>query len=251
MNPEQTDRVQAEFHDLVGAYALGAATPAEVQTVTDYLEICRSFEAEIAMLQTTVQALPLLSEELEPPPGLRTSILAAIAAEQAPSPPKLELVPPPQEEVPSQPTSITAKTSGSNWFPWAAVAALLLLSIGLAAWNFTLRDSNTTTVPSIALAATSPEVQGSGEVSYLSDEGVIVVDLQNLAPLPDGQVYQAWVIRGDIPVSAGVVPSGANTLAFAGNPDDYDLLAITVEAGPVGVPAPTTTPLFAVELGTL
>ena len=66
------------YRELLGAYALDAVTRDEELAISAHLEECDSCRAEVARLRSVVNALPLTVEEMEPPPSLRTSILAAV-----------------------------------------------------------------------------------------------------------------------------------------------------------------------------
>jgi hypothetical protein len=76
-----------------------------------------------------------------------------------------------------------------------------------------------------------------------------VLAVTGLPPLQPGQVYEAWLIRGTVPVDAGAVSGsgGRLVLRISRNILNYDSLAITIEPGVQY--SPTTTPILAGELG--
>lgn len=235
------------YRELLGAYALDAVTRDEGLALSAHLEECDSCRAEVAVLRSVVATLPRSVEEMDPPASLRSSILAAIEQEPRSQSP-LAVVPAASSPAPI--INLAGRRSRRQWAPWAAVAALLLLSIGLFGWNLSLRDSDDPERQTIALLGTSPEITASAEATYLEDEGVIVLSLRDLPALADDQVYQVWLIDDAVPEPAGVFTSGQEEFAVAANPADYQQIAITAEPGPLGVEAPTTIPILAGEFGT-
>ncbi len=237
------------YRDLLGAYALDAVSREEEIAVATHLEECESCRDEVARHLAMVAALPLGVDEMEPPPHLRGSILAAIDQDLASRPrrlPETQVGPAPA----NPPIDLAAERAARRWLPWAAAAAMLLLSIGLLAWNFSLRDSDEPSVGTYDLAATSPEVTASGAATYLENEGIISIQLAGLPDLAPDEVFQVWLIDDTGPISAGVLRPGETEFAVAANPDDFAVLAITSESGPIGAPAPTNAPFLQAELQT-
>src|SRR4029079_8919393 len=93
----------------------------------------------------------------------------------------------------------------------------------------------------------APDQAAGGEVRCLADDQGMLIELHDLPPLAEGEVYQLWLIRGDAVAPAGTFqpsPNDTTTVAVTGNPDQYDTLAVTREPGPIGSPAPTTKPFL-------
>jgi anti-sigma-K factor RskA len=234
------------YRELLGAYALDAVTRDEEIALSAHLEECDSCRAEVAKLRAVVSALPLAVEEMEPPPSLRSSLLAAIEQEpnvrREPGPTPIPSAPPPVID-------LAERRSRRQWLAWAAAAALLLLSIGLFGWNLSLRDDEPEP-QTIALQPSSAEITGAAEATYLEDEGVIVLTMHDMPELPEGQVYQLWLIGEGAPVPSGVFTADQDEFAVAGNPAEHSTIAITVEPGPLGVTAPTSAPILTGDFGT-
>lgn len=239
MNPLRHQDIQ----DLLGAYALGVADPAEQQAVVSHLAGCAECREEVAALGMAVHALPLGSNDRAPSPELRSRIL--LAAERTPqgvpnSAPEPRIV-----SMQAAPIPI-GRSRRSSLLPWAVAAALLVFSVGMMSWNVTLRDANETAVRTIAaLEATGPGIDATGNVTYLESSGVLLVSTDNLPPVAVGQVYQVWLIDGSTPISAGVLLPGSTTFAIVVDPSGYQVIAITIELGPIGVAAPTSEPILA------
>jgi Anti-sigma-K factor rskA/Putative zinc-finger len=235
------------YRELLGAYALDAVTRDEEIALSAHLEECDSCRGEVAKLRFVVNTLPLAVEEMEPPASLRSSILAAIEQE-----PKVQQAPAtlPPASAPPPVINLAERRSRRQWLPWAAAAALLVLSIGLFGWNLSLRDDDEPESQTIALQPTSADITGTAEATYFEDEGVILLTMQDMPELPDDQVYQLWLIGEGDPVPSGVFTAEQDEFAVAGNPAEYPTVAITVEPGPLGVTAPTTQPILTGEFET-
>ena len=251
MEPNLTMARHAEARDLLGAFALGAVDAQEAAAVRTHLATCTACQAEIATLWSAVDALPELIEPMEPPPGLRDRISAAILAEAAaPQSPPAAAAPIPIPPVvprgmpdsrlaePIRPAKWWSKTA-----PWAAAAAILLLvSGGLLAWNLRLQEQ-IVTVPApetIALAPTDAAPDASGEVTYVPEEDLLLLDVRGLPELEPGQVYEVWLIGEEgVPAPAGVFDQETDRHAIVADRGRYTTLAITAEPGPLGTEAPT------------
>jgi anti-sigma-K factor RskA len=123
----------------------------------------------------------------------------------------------------------------------AATAALLLISLGLLYWNVQLRSQISALPPveTMTLAATDMAPDAHGEVKYMPREGVLMVDVRDLPPLPEGYVYEVWLMRDGEPVPAGVFATATAQHAVVADPAQLTTLAITMEPGPMGTETPT------------
>lgn len=170
--------------------------------------------------QAVIDALlarPEIWDEL--PPSLEDSVVAAIAAEAAPS------VAVPDERRRSR--------SGRRLAPWigAVAAAVALVVGGIAIAN--RGDDRTGT--EMALAAT-PDATGASGRAVLSATPAglkILLDVDGLPGAPDGTYYEAWVSDGTTRVSAGTfhLRRGDDEIElWAGVADPaYDRLSVTLE----------------------
>ena len=238
-----------EARDLLGAFALGAVDPEEAATVRRHLVTCAECQAEIAGLWAMVDLLRETVQPLEPPPALRDRIAAAAMAEPASPHPAPAAPSPPVSApatVPVERISQLIRKPASFWSRatlWAAAAAvLLLLSAGLLVWNLRLREGIATTpvAETIALAPTDAAPDASGQVTYLPDDNLLILDVRDLPPLESGQVYEVWLIGEDgVPAPAGVFDQPTDQHAVVADRARYETLAITAEPGPVGTEAPT------------
>ena len=248
MEPNLTVARHAATRDLLGAFALGAVDTEEAATVRAHLATCAECQAEIAELWLAVDSLPDMIEPMEPPPALRDRIATAIAAAAAsPLPaPSASPAPEPMPAIaPAPPATEPIRKPASFWSratPWAAAAAiLLLLSAGLLVWNLRLREQIATApvAETIALAPTDVAPEARGEVTYLPQDDLFMLEVRDLPPLEPDQVYEVWLIGADGPEPAGIFDQPTDQHAIVADRDLYDTLAITAEPGPLGTEAPT------------
>jgi anti-sigma-K factor RskA len=252
VEPNQTVARHAATRELLGAFALGAVDAEEAASVRAHLAKCAECQAEMAELWLAVDSLPSTIEPMEPPPALRDRIAAAIAVEAAspaPAPPAPPVAPAPEPAstiAPALPGPEPLRKPASFWSratPWAAAAAiLLLLSAGLLLWNLRLREQIATApvTETIALAPTDAAPEARGEVTYLPQDDLFILDVRDLPPLEPDQVYEVWLIGEDsVPAPAGVFDQPTDQHAIVVDRDRYDTLAITAEPGPLGTEAPT------------
>lgn len=242
----------AAARDLLGAFALGALETGEAAAVRTHLATCAECQAEIAVLWSAVDTLPGLIAPMDPPPGLRNRISAAILAESSAGP---QTPPTPlrlAQAAPAAPLPIVERPLAEpirpeKWWskatPWVAAAAMLLLvSGGLLAWNLRLREEIATTpIPEmIALAPTDAAPGASGVVTALPDDDLLLLDVRDLPALEPGQVYEVWLLDAEgVPSPAGVFDQTTDRHAIVADRGEFTTLAITAEPGPLGSAEPT------------
>jgi negative regulator of sigma E activity len=251
VEPNLTVARHAATRDLLGAFALGAVDTEEAASVRAHLATCAECQAEMAELWIAVDSLPNTVEPMEPPPALRGRIAAAIAAEVAspapapPAPSAARASEPVPTVAPAPPAPEPIRKPASFWSratPWAAAAAiLLLLSAGLLVWNLRLREqiASAPVAETIALAPTNAAPGAGGEVTYLPQDKLLMLDVRDLPPLEPNQVYEVWLIGAEGPVPAGVFDQPTDQHAVVADRGQYETLAITAEPGPLGTEAPT------------
>ncbi len=181
------------------------------------------------------ELLALGVERVEPRPALRARILSAAAR-------PAEVIPIRRMQPPSR-----------LWrMPFAAVSALVVVALaaGLVAGDLIGRG---TTPPPVQQQVTRFALQGHGPmdgvtatVVELKSDGVAFVSFSGLPQLPPTKVYELWLITPSSHAdAAGVfVPdsNGGKVLVVSTSLSGYNLMAVTVEAGPSGVSSPTQQP---------
>jgi anti-sigma-K factor RskA len=228
MNCEQVE-------ELLAAFSIDALPPDEMAAVRDHLQGCRLHDEALAGLGEVAGLLPLAVEEREPPPALRSRLLDAFDADVAARR--------------QQPVQISEARERRRWwqvspaFAYGAAAALLIIAIGLAAWNIALQAGDDDGAQATVVAFEGGP--GTGDVRYLPDEEIALIDVE-LPELEADQAYQAWMIDDETPASMGLIDADGVT-AVEADLSDQDIVAITIEpAG--GSSQPTTNPFLTASL---
>ncbi|MBA2277222.1 MAG: anti-sigma factor [Chloroflexia bacterium] len=259
MEPRGTRRDHQHYEDLLGAVALGAATPEERQLVLAHASTCVACQAELSELWAVVTALPLAVDEREPSPILRYRIQSALQHESVREQTTEREEPARPAERPDEPPAPTTvremrPRSRAVWLWATAALVLLVVSAGLVLWNITLqrdqdqeRDAGGETI-AVQLASPAP---GSGaELAYFEDRGVFMLSVHDLPEVAEDEVYQVWLIGDDgaPPVPVGAFGESTSEVAVAADRARYQTLAVTVEPGPLGSPGPTSDPILVAQL---
>jgi anti-sigma-K factor RskA len=221
-----------EIDGLLAPFALDALEPDERLEVLEHLSECRSHDEELASYRLVAARLPVVIDEVAPPPGLRASILRAFDAAQ--SQPLAEAAPPPRE-------SFLARLFGRTGLAYGVAAVLIAAVLGLAAWNLSLQGDDSGSV----VARTVEQDSMRLHFVYLPDEKVVVLNL-DMPPPAAGRDYQLWQITDAGPRSLGIVEYQGSQ-AIQADLGGASALAVSVE--PAGGSAqPTTTPVIVAEL---
>jgi anti-sigma-K factor RskA len=232
--------MEAGTHELTAAYALDALDPEERRAYEAHLATCAQCQKELATFWETTEALAVAASGPAPTSALRDRILTDVRAEPAQNVVSLES---------------RRRRTAPALAAIAAVAAVVALGIGL--WATSLSGELDETRAALERERTAAAIvadSGSRTVDLSSGSGRLVVAqdgraalvLPDLGPAPSGQTYQAWIIEGDNPISAGVFPGeeGLDVVLVDGDVADGEIVAVTVEqAG--GAETPTLPPIVA------
>jgi anti-sigma-K factor RskA len=226
-----------EINELAGSYALYALGPDEMEQVQQHLAGCAR-HPEVAEFVAVAAAIALEAPEMDPSPALKTRFMDAIRAEApqrsavSPSPGILE--------------RIIDWTRARGTVGWALAGCLAVLVAVLVVVNLPGSSSGG---QSEVVANLSGDEGVSGQVTYLEDDGIAVITVNGLAPLPAEQTYQVWSIQSGTPTSAGFLTSDGATASsiISLDPSAAETVAVTIEpAG--GSLAPTSDPVAAGDL---
>jgi len=237
-----------EMESLVAAYVLGAAEAQEAEAIRTHIAGCDECRELASRLQRVVDVLPLATEVEHPPARLRAGILARAAT-----------VAPGRAQSAPAPRSVRRTRPVGGWWPSLvsssprpvrlAIATLLVLVVGLGGSNVWLLSKPSRSQDHVAkttLAGSGRLLGAQASLIDFQDQGVALVSFSHLPQLPPDQVYELWLIPpSGQPASAGVFRAesdGSKTLVLVKDLKRYKLIAVTIEAGPDGVTAPTQTP---------
>jgi anti-sigma-K factor RskA len=227
------------FDDLKEAYALGALSEQERREVEGYLGEHPELRAEVDDLRSVANLLALSPREYEPSPKLRRELLRRISSSPGTT----------SAAEPSARQTTLRRLFGPGGL--AASAALALVAIGMLAWNASLQEENQTLQGELegqqtyALEGTGAAQEVRGEVVRLGDDRAVLV-ADDLPSSPEGETYQAWILRGDVPEPAGLFEpndTGAAAAPLEGSIEGADAVAVTVEPSG-GSSSPTSDPLM-------
>jgi anti-sigma-K factor RskA len=237
-----------------GAYALDALPADEVAAFEAAMETDPTLQTEAQSLQATAARLGAANAE-PVPAGLRDRVMAEVdqTRQDAPSSAVADVVP------------IGSRSSARAVRIMAAAAAVLaVLALGMSAWVIGLSRENsalTATGAAVTRVVTAPDARTvSGTLGGQAGRGAVVVSpslgsavfiADDVAPVPQGQTYQLWLIGADgSATSAGTFtpgPSGGAAIALTAPLESTAAIGVTVEpAG--GSTQPTSEPVLALPL---
>ncbi len=262
------------MEDSVAAYVLDACDEDEREAVRAHIEGCVSCRDLVARLTQVADVLPLGSDIVRPPGGLRARILAAAAASpagraEAGDPPagRAEAGDPPAAPAPrpvsppvgTSPSRRHAPPGGGGWRRVrspalaAAVGALAVGLLALGAWNVTLNQQLHQPPAHYSMTGTGTLAGASATVTAYRPQDVALVSFTGLPQPAPGRVYELWLINGaGTAAPAGTFTpdaGGAATVQVSGSLATARVMAVTQEQGPHGSQAPTQKPELAGQLG--
>ncbi len=191
--------MNADVHSLAGPYALDALPPDERAAFEAHLASCPTCQSDVTEFRLTGARLGAVAVE-EPPPALRSRVLAEVR--------KTRQLPPPVVPI-RQPSRPARRT-------WLVAAAALVLAgaAGISVVQVQAAQQAERERDAVASVLAAPDsrtfhgaVQGGGTVTLVASAGddAAVVVLDRLPAAPSGKDYQLWMIHDKKAVSAGVV----------------------------------------------
>lgn len=224
----------------VAAHMLGALDPEETAALERHAEDCERCRAEMRWLTAAVDALPESVERVEPPPGLRTRLMAEVEADAPEHAPAAEKA--------GWRERVSAQLRGSGRLglrPVVGLAALVL--VVAAALGYAIGGGSGGGGGEGTIAAG----QAPGITAEMVDEGDGgTLRLANVRQLADREVLQAWVQRdGEVEsVPALFVPDHEGRASTQlPSMDGVEAVMVTAEP-PGGSEAPTGKPLITIPV---
>lgn len=235
-----TARDHTSYREEIGAYLLGALTDLERQAFERHMAHCAECRDELEQLRPAADALPRSVEQVEPPPGLKDSLMAVVEREA-------------REAVPAEAPAAPRRTLRERFrmpvirpaFVLGAVLLGLVAGFGVAQ----LGGDESRTVVATVDQSRVPQASGSLQVEGDGEDGAIL-RVQGMPKLNEGQVYQAWVQRDGsiIPQPTFEVgPDGGGAAAVPQDLTGAQAVLVTREARG-GARAPTERPILSVPL---
>lgn len=251
-------------------YAMQALAADEMATVAAALQDNPTARQELARLQGDLALLALSSEQQAAPAGSFDRLMMRVRHD----------LPPSATLQPEQPSNVVTMRSG-KWrvgIPWALAAALAiacsLLGMRVAAMNDALQDEsglvarlaakashaqqvyevlNAPNAQRVTLTTTKTHPAPTARTTYIAERGALIMQADNLKPLPTGKAYELWVLpaNGSAPVAAGTFSPNAEGYASVVLPSLPSGVAakgfgVTIEKAS-GSPVPTSPIVLAGE----
>jgi len=179
--------------DGVGSYVLRALPDDEYERFSSHLADCADCRRDVADLQIAADTLPLAAVQVAPPPELKDRIMAVVRSEaellsaagaRADEPQPAPAARPPRRRRWSRPLLALRPLP-------AAVAAGVLIAVGVAGGVVLSGGDNTRTLPGQVHIASAPTARAS---LVLSDD-MTKLRVTNMPAPPSGKVYQVWLKR--------------------------------------------------------
>jgi anti-sigma-K factor RskA len=211
----------------LAAYMLGALVPGEAAGFERHLEGCERCQNDLRWFEPAVRTLAESVERQEPPPQLRTALMAEVRSD-------------------AQPQSRPAKRRSWSWFARPAIAfAVVILAIAVAA-GYEIGKGGSGEGGSSTLVSQQHGI----DVKMVREGDGGTLHLASLHQLPPDKVLEAWVRReGTVkPVPALLVPDrkgqAETTIADLGGVD-----AVMVTEEPQGgSETPTGEPIVSMSV---
>jgi anti-sigma-K factor RskA len=232
---------RAEIHELSAAYALDALEGRELEAFEEHLAHCAECRENVTTFQRVAAELAYDVEAPAPPPALRDRLLDQAASER----PKVVALPRRRWALPVAATAAVA----------AGIAALALafwaadLSQQLDEVQAEQHRANEALIALTDPSASLFALDGANGVLVVNDEsgeGKLVIS--GLESAPTDKTYEAWVIKDETAVAAGLFSGGDDQTVVPLNVavPEGAIVAVTVEqAG--GVEQPTQQPFITSE----
>jgi anti-sigma factor RsiW len=228
-----------DVREMISAFALDALGPAEIRRVEAHLRECEECRQELEALREVTAVLARGVAPVAPPAALRGQVASITRA---------------------RPQGRRAAESPRWALAGLAVAAALIVVLGTVDLRLSQRLATLTTrvetqeqvlallsSPSARTAVLSGSVTASVRLVYdpARARGALVVS--DLRDPGSGLVYQLWLITGKSPQAAGVfrpAPGQPMIVPVIADFRRYQIVAVTVERGPLGAQLPTSTPIL-------
>lgn len=230
--------MEERCHDLID-YFNGTLSAADRDAFEAHLATCE--ECREALLEMEELMLPIAESlpERPVPAGMKARILGEVLGSAETAPPKEAPMTTPVDIKQARQQQTKKKSVPLGWL--MSIAAALILSLGANAY-FLSQEESTDTPETLAMDdikgmgnfESTEAIKGSSMIFTQNDKSYMLVQLKDLPPLQDGELYQLWTIEGETPTANGVIEKDGEAAAVFPLKGDgkVDAVAITVEPEP-------------------
>ena len=226
------------FSESLSAYALGALPEAEGARMREHLSGCRECRAELEWLRASVDALPASVPQIEPPPELKTRLMALVDSEA-------ELLRAAGEAA-DRPQRAEQPRRRAGLFglrPSVVLVTACAAAVLAGGFYLSFTGAGGTGGPVNVRAQVHGPARTVHARAILQLRGSRAELVVRRLPLPPANhIDELWVQRGSAaPVPAGTFIVGTGSVAVTRRVRPGDHVLVTVEPGR-GSSAPTSTP---------
>jgi anti-sigma-K factor RskA len=253
-------------HDAAALYVLDALNQEEARGFEAHLGGCSECQGEVIEMRGTTERMSH-AVDADPPPALRSTVLARIAAtdQDDAHPTGSDASPDSSRAIGSAPEHLAEvrplRTAHASRAALLVAAAAVLVAAGFGIWGLhTRHDAQQATARETQLLdllgagdvqTASGTVRGGGSgtvvLSHVRHRAVFVSS--GLRPLPADEVYELWTVRSRAVPAGTFRPSGgaATVVSLPGAALSAGHIAMTVEPKG-GSSQPTGAPVLAVDV---
>jgi anti-sigma-K factor RskA len=242
--------MSCEHRDDAGAWVLGALPDDERERFAAHLPGCEICTREVAELQMVADTLPLAAAPVAPPPELKERIMSVVRAEAAvmqAAGEAADVVPdseppaaPARPDVAPAPAERRERQRKERRAWWrlpslalrpipAAVAAAVLLAVGVGGGVLLTGGDEARTVAAQVVAPSSPSARASLTVG----DDRTTLRVRDFPAPPRGRVYQVWLKRPGRPpdptTALFTTRGGDATVEVPGSVEGVDQVLVTAE----------------------
>ena len=263
MNDSGANPVPVSPEDLA-LYAIQALPAEEMAAVAAALRDNPQAQQELARIQGDLALLALSADQQPTPAGSFERLQARMRSEggqpaakdfatSAALPTPINMIEATEAPREIAPLSLPRRSKWATFTPWVIAACLAIacsiLGYRVASLNDALDDElalvsnlavkashaqqvlevlNSPEAQRVTLSATKTPAAPTAHTVYLPDRGALVMEANNLKPIPAGKTYELWVIPAS---GAAPVPAGTFT------PNNEGYASVVLPKLPSGVPA--------------
>jgi anti-sigma factor RsiW len=249
-------RSHESWKEQLPAYLLGALSPGEQADVEHHVGGCAECQAELRWLEPATGRLVNEVDQVEPSPRLKSRLMAAVAADIAENED-------PETATAPAPAVRREKRERRSRFDFSqlmrpvvlgAMTAVLFAGVivGYVVNGGDGSTSGTDQGPVVTQTIPSRSNVGNADAVMVTTGNSGTLKVTNLPKLDDGEVYQAWVQKGQSvePTDSLFTPRKDGT-ATTSIPDLSNVNTVMVSAEPKGgSEQPTTTPIITIDIPT-
>ena len=233
-------------------WALHALEPDEEIVVAAHIPGCPICQAAVRDTEEVVAGLGAVSEPVEPPPSLRTSLMAAVA--------ETPQVRPPGHKEPRRTEPVDRGKLLASWLTRRRLVAAALALVAVVVGGLAVRDAQTEPVPNTQTAADVIEqlvppgtrhavlatADGAKVGAVVLDQGQREVITVGMPANPADHTYVLWGVGGQgAPVPLGTFDVNApdakiRSVGSGADRDGFTAYAVSLERGRTAPAAPSS-----------